>query len=1166
MIPSNTALPPALVGQLQAGRVVPFVGAGLSRIAGLPDWSALLRALVAAAPIDAVNGERAHLLNAAIDNGDFDVAAHSLQLALGMELYPMLQTILTPKVTDIPTIHRQLASVTWPAVITTNFDGLIPTAFEDRQVLTWKDNEAIGHVLRSGLPHVMMAHGTLTDPSTIVLSPQAYRESLHDPAVSHYMQVVLSQYSLLFLGYSLSDYDLKFFLEDLRHAYGKAQIPHFAFLPAAQVNELSSAHLRDNYGIETIAYEPTPFHPEVGAFVNLVIDHAPRRLLRNVHALVDELAILQEHPVTMTEVEYHERFRETCIHLGQRGFLRTASTALAAELRRVKTRLPLPDQIQTCIVVANMRLANSDVELEFQALNEYIPSVATASIQSTIKLSFETAVFKVSIEAYLLLEARRSIERTQALGIVDASIQEMCDELWTSEFLHSGRVEEFSPTDDAVFQSIRAEYRAMRGQLPEALENLGLLAAAHESAGRLADAACLRIKRAELLHKNCEDERAWTACEEAESLASHLTMDQRVAFQRNKSFIGVLLGKSHAYKAFSESIDGEIPAKNVTSHLQDLVEAESASRDQQHFASLPPLWRELRRTLREGSWGGRTRAHRRLARETLAAGWALESLHHTVLSGNTSCAQALATAVIAWRNPTLTGQISDTLMDRSSLASHLEVAAELLALLGDVIPDDLMPKVITWLLTAANDTVITSRSERPRIALWETIARMVFRCSQEEGTRILHAARSHYFIKEKGWGRKAVIQTITACARHLQQADWAELTAEVLPMAAEDKWDGDFEECLDLLHLLAQRDASGKTAIANALMPEGTAGVDVRIAALGPELGRPLAPSRLADMVARVVASLPSSVWRGIGDPPPFTLSHYMTQAAVIDGQQFRIWIPAGQTELEFVRTHRQTLTDSDCETLLTSVLSLISHPFNVRLNRLVLIQFIQQIHDRVTRERARSIMACLREIVDGRTTSPTDVEETSTTSRVRITSVSAEELQAVALRCAATMLSIYPEIGVSEDVARFKIAFLSPKPTVRRLACHALQDLKQLSPELEALLATAAQDPEVVVAATALQTIARLRKRGLLATQEQLLLVIARRASISPAVLVRQLGAHLTHVLREGTDNPEAKATLLRILEEAGTDAHYSVRAAATESAPETSNCSGPADESEEV
>ena len=159
----------------------------------------------------------------------------------------------------------------------------------------------------------------------------------------------------------------------------------------------------------------------------------------------------------MTEVVYHERFRETCIHLGQRGFLRIASTALAAELRRVKSRLPLPDQIQTCIVIANMRLANSDVELEFQALNEYIPSVATAHIPSTMKLSFETAVFKVSMEAYLLPEARRSIERIQALGIVDASIQEMCDELRTGEFLHSGRVEEFSPTDDAVFQSIRAE-------------------------------------------------------------------------------------------------------------------------------------------------------------------------------------------------------------------------------------------------------------------------------------------------------------------------------------------------------------------------------------------------------------------------------------------------------------------------------------------------------------------------------------------------------------------------------------------------------------------------------------------------------------------------------------------------------------------------------------
>ena len=202
--------------------------------------------------------------------------------------------------------------------------------------------------------------------------------------------------------------------------------------------------------------------------------------------------------------------------------------------------------------------------------------------------------------------------------------------------------------------------------------------------------------------------------------------------------------------------------------------------------------------------------------------------------------------------------------------------------------------------------------------------------------------------------------------------------------------------------------------------------------------------------------------------------------------------------------------------------------------------------------------MACLREIVDGKTTSPTDLEETSTTSRVRITSVSAEELQAAALRCTAKVLSVYPEVGVSEDLARFRIAFLSPKPAVRQLACHALQDLKQLSAELEALLATAAQDPEEVVAATALHTIVQLRKRGLLATQEQLLVVIARRASISPAVLVRQLGTRLALVLREGIDDPEAAVTISRILEEAGRDAHYSVRAAATGSAPATSSPSG--------
>ena len=46
MAESELSLPTFLKSQLKAGRVIPFLGAGISMNAGLPDWPGLLERLV----------------------------------------------------------------------------------------------------------------------------------------------------------------------------------------------------------------------------------------------------------------------------------------------------------------------------------------------------------------------------------------------------------------------------------------------------------------------------------------------------------------------------------------------------------------------------------------------------------------------------------------------------------------------------------------------------------------------------------------------------------------------------------------------------------------------------------------------------------------------------------------------------------------------------------------------------------------------------------------------------------------------------------------------------------------------------------------------------------------------------------------------------------------
>jgi hypothetical protein len=1092
--------------------------------------------------------EQTENLNAAIAERQYDAAAHELERILGSKLDAALTNMMTPPTPDLPTIHRSLANVAWPAIITTNFDNLVPTAFAHCEILTWKDQEAIGRVLKAGTPHVMMSHGALSKPDTIVLSPQAYRESFHNAALQHYMQATLSHHSLLFLGYSLSDYDLKAFLDELRFAFGPAQIPHFALLPNDSLSSLSIQYLRDNFGIETIRYDATPSHPELAEFISLVVDHIPTQQLRNPHR-IDELTDLQATRLAMTEDDYHRRFREICIRLGQRGLLRTASAALARELQNTKAKLPLAEQIRSAIAIAKMQLARYDVDLEFQRLREYLPVLTTAPLDATLRLDFEAVVFSVCIEAYLLNEAREALDRAQQIEPGGSRVTEMQGELTVAEFLHSGKFQYMGVPDGAPAQAVWAEFCAYRQPLVDVLRILEEQAATHEGAGRHADAAWLHLKRVELLYANCQDEEALTVFEQIEPFLQHLSPEQRIAAAHNRRFLNILLLKPD-YPAASVA-DNPDTSSERTAHLHDLIEAEAASRERKHYASLPPLWRDLRIAYCEASWGARMRAHRRLAQETLATAWIFEALHHTLLVGYEPPTKTLAAALIVWRNPQLNGEVVKSLMERASLATHVEPAAEILGLVADIIPDDSIASVVTWLLARASQIVATRRAESAAIAIWKAASRIIFRCAQEDLRRILIAARAHRFLREPGFGRAAVSDTLTICARHLTELDSLGLAAAILPLATTQRWDGDLENCLSLLRELARRDENAKALIANTLLPRGTSGVDFRIATLAPDLGREVAPSSITRTVERIVTDLPLQVWQGTGEPPRFALSVMFTHQLAQGEQKVSIAIPGGQSELAFIRAHKHVLPASDWDQVFTTVIKLANHPLNVRTNRVMLTQFLADMIDRASRDQAHLAMDCLRAIINGATSSPADMEATNTTMRFQVRSTTAGELKASALRSSSLVLARFSDLTKEEDIAAFRAEILDANTATRELACHAIQNLSQRPGDLDLLMLTAAQDIDENVAAAALHTIATLYKQRSLSAHHELATVVASRALASSSAVVRQLGTHLAATLLENISDPETRRTLLSILDAAGTDAHFSVRAAARRAVP---------------
>ena len=595
---------------------------------------------------------------------------------------------------------------------------------------------------------------------------------------------------------------------------------------------------------------------------------------------------------------------------------------------------------------------------------EYLPVLSTATLDATLRLDFEAVVFSVCIEAYLLNEARESVDRALQIEPAAPRVSEMQGELTVAQFLHSGKLPYVRVPDGAPAQAVWAEFSAYREPLVGVLKILEEQAAAHETARHHADAAWLHLKRGELLYANCQDEEALTAYEEAEPLLQYLSPERRIAAARNKRFLNILLLKPDQQTA--AVADNPDTSSDQTAHLHDLIEAEAASREQKHYASLPPLWRDLRLAYGEGSWGACGRAHRRLAQETLAAGWIREALHHTLLAEHEPPTKALAAALIAWRNPQLNGEVVNALLERASLATHIAPAAEILGLLADIIPDSSVPSVVTWLLARANQTVATRRAESAVIAAWKAASRIMFRCDQEDLQRILIATRAHRFLQAPGFGRAAVIDTLTICVRHLTQLDSFELATAILPLATTQRWDGDLNNCLSLLHELARRDEKAKGLIADTLLPRGTSGVDFRIATLAPDLDRELTPSSITQTVSRIATDLPLQVWQGTGEPPRFALSLMFTEQRAQGERKLCIAVPGGHSELEFIRAHKPVLSMPDWDQVFTTVITLATHPLNVRANRVMLTLPLADMIDRASRKQAHLVMDCLREIING--------------------------------------------------------------------------------------------------------------------------------------------------------------------------------------------------------
>lgn len=276
-----------LITAVERGRIVPFVGAGMSKPMGMPLWGEALQELLARLPGAHVAG-----ITAQIDSAQYLAAAQALVEHDPVQTENFIRTKYRVHKMKLVGPMLLLPHIAKGCVITTNFDDAIEQIYGRDDVhfdayMYGKQGYNFFPRLVRGDHCLLKLHGDADNPNTHILTQSQYADAygepfdFHKPLPKALRQVFVSQ-SLLFLGCSLEqDWSLEL-LEKAKQVDEFAVPNHYAILPEpddAQIKHQKATRLL-TLNIQPLWY-PAGEHEFVDRYLQFIIDVAQRRINYN---------------------------------------------------------------------------------------------------------------------------------------------------------------------------------------------------------------------------------------------------------------------------------------------------------------------------------------------------------------------------------------------------------------------------------------------------------------------------------------------------------------------------------------------------------------------------------------------------------------------------------------------------------------------------------------------------------------------------------------------------------------------------------------------------------------------------------------------------------------------------------------------------------------------
>ncbi len=280
-----TKLPTELTDAARKNKIVPFVGAGVSKKSDpshFPNWSQLLDGLVDLMLVKGVATRK--------ECADYKELVKSLKYGLVAERVKATLTstdfegYLTDNFVVKDTsgldlsLQQEILNLSASYVITTNFDHLLDDAYarKFRQAPTIYNYLEPGPILVGTTtpdnPAIYKIHGDIKDVHSVILCDNDYRKLIHDRrAYENSITQTFNRFTILFIGFSLQDREVLHHLERIRFEQENVTRRHFALLPKNELSDPEIRYFSESFGVEVVSYDPRNSHEELVRIIKRLV-------------------------------------------------------------------------------------------------------------------------------------------------------------------------------------------------------------------------------------------------------------------------------------------------------------------------------------------------------------------------------------------------------------------------------------------------------------------------------------------------------------------------------------------------------------------------------------------------------------------------------------------------------------------------------------------------------------------------------------------------------------------------------------------------------------------------------------------------------------------------------------------------------------------------------